>query len=1130
MKKFLAAIGFLAMSYAATAQVNAVEFGKNRVQYKKFKWRFYQTPNFNTYFSQNGLNIAKFVAQVAEKELPTIEQFVEYGLQRRANIIVYNHFDDLKQSNIGLDKEWQDLTGTTKLVNNKVVIFFNGDHADLRRQIREGIAKILLQNVLFGDDLGEFATNQALLDLPEWLTQGYVSYIGQNWSTKLDDDLKSAIGTGDYKNFYQFAFRKPELAGHAFWYFMEEKYKKENVTYFLYLARVYKSLNTASIRIAKKKYKELLKEFMQYNYDKYNKDIRQRRNVPRGRLTVSEEVSKTRDYFKFQANPNPRSNDYAVVEYRNGKYCVKLSQNWITEKILLKYGVRSKIAEINPNYPHLAWDGKGTRLAVVYWKEGKIRLFVYDAARGFKYVNQEMPMFEQVQDVKYMLDNNTLLLSAVKNGQTDIYIYKIDKQTVEQITNDVYDDIDPAFVAFPNKSGILYSSNRPSADAISNDTILPSNNRYNIFLIDNFNKTEFRQVSQMSKMKAGNARYPMQYNTSHFTFVSDENGIGNRYAGFFTTERAGLDTLVFVGDEVLRNPAPRDLDSTLQAWSKNEPDSVGYMSITNDSSYVFPLTNYASSLLETRIAGDGGQVTEVRREGDFKYLYKLKVDENTLKRRNINARPTAYARRMIELEKASKAEADRYIRPAIDSVKKDEDVFQNDFNDAKDSVTLGRIFDADVSSNEEPVLKKARLFDYTLKFSLDNVTTGFDNALILNRYQPYTGSGPVTVGTGYGLNGLMKASVVDLMEDLRFLGGARLPTFFNNRPGDAGSGFLLNNGGEYFFMVNWLKWRLDLRGWYYRSVQPTTLFNNPNAFIGNQFTNLYQVDLKYPLDVVRSVRVSMSFRRDKSVVIPENQTSLKDPDTKLSYVIGTLAYVHDNTLNPTTNIWNGLRYKVFVDIYNQLGSNTSKAGLSTINAGFDLRYYYPIYRNFIWAGRAAGDISMGDQKIVYYLGGTDGWLLPRFNSSKLPPQPPTPEYTYQALAQNLRGFDQNVTFGNNALVLNSEFRFPVFTTLLNRPINNAFLRNFQLVQFFDLGTAWDGKYTKIKRPSVVYSEPGNPLGVEIRSGGLGPFAGGYGFGARSTLLGYFLRFDAAWEMKGFFRGKPQLYLSMGLDF
>ncbi len=93
---------------------------------------------------------------------------------------------------------------------------------------------------------------------------------------------------------------------------------------------------------------------------------------------------------------------------------------------------------------------------------------------------------------------------------------------------------------------------------------------------------------------------------------------------------------------------------------------------------------------------------------------------------------------------------------------------------------------------------------------------------------------------------------------------------------------------------------------------------------------------------------------------------------------------------------------------------------------------------------------------------------------------------------------------------------PVFSTFMNKPINNAFVRNFQLVQFVDLGTAWNGQFDKIERPSVIYNLP--PLAVRIKAGGIGPFVGGYGFGARSTLLGYFLRFDVAWEMNGIFKG------------
>jgi hypothetical protein len=248
-----------------------------------------------------------------------------------------------------------------------------------------------------------------------------------------------------------------------------------------------------------------------------------------------------------------------------------------------------------------------------------------------------------------MLDANTLLLSAVKNGHSDIFTYKIDTKKLEQLTNDVYDDLNPSFVSFPNKTGIIFASNRPGPNAINADTVLPSDYRFNIFLLDYLTK---KQISQLTDLKYGNGKFPTQYNVNHFTFVSDENGIGNRWAGFFSTKAEGLDTLYYIGDEILRNPPDRDLDSTLTAWQRNEPDSISYFSVTKDSTYTFPLTNYQSSLLETRIAGDRGQVSEVVRQGDVKFLYKLRVDSLALRKRNINARPTEYRRQLIAAQKA----------------------------------------------------------------------------------------------------------------------------------------------------------------------------------------------------------------------------------------------------------------------------------------------------------------------------------------------------------------------------------------------------------------------------------------------------------------------------------------------
>ncbi len=1106
--------------FFSTAQVNSVEFGKNRVQHKKFIWKFYQSPNFNTYVSQGGVELGKFVAQVGEEELRSIENFIEYSLQRRANIVVYNNYDDYKSSNIGLGSDWQNSGGVTKLVNNKLVVYFDGNHEHLKRQIREGIAKVLTDNLLFGDDIGEFASNQALLDLPKWLVDGYVSYAGEAWSTEKDDELKSAILGGSYGSFYQFAFEKPVLAGHAFWNYIGEKYRKENITYLLYLARIYKNLNNACLRVCKKKFKDVLSDFMQYEQEVYAKDIRQRRNQPKGQLNISEDVSKN-DYFRFQANPNPKSNTYGVVEFKKGLYSVKMMENFYDAKTLLKIGVRTNQGDINPHYPILAWDGKGTRLLVIYWENGKTKMFVYDLIAKYKRFKQEITGFDQILDASFMLDANSLVLSAVKNGHSDIFTYKIEEQKSVQITNDVYDDIDPTFIAFPNRVGIIFASNRPYPTASSQDTVLPSKYRFNIYMVDILNDSKEKQLAKLTNLKTGNARYPMQYNTNHFTFVSDENGIGNRWAGFFTTQRNGLDTLYYIGDELLRNPAPKEFDSTLRAWQKQEPDSVSYFQVYKDSTYTFPITNYQSTLLETRIAGNNGQVSEVRREGDYKFVYKLKVDEVALNKRNVNARPTEYMKKLLAEKKTADGKAIIYNKKnGADTTKKAKDFFQNEFADEKpDSSSVAMKAKTELLPVERAsILSKSKLFDYRLKFSSDYVLSGFSNNILVNRYQPYAGgSGPIQLNNGNDFNFTFRVGVSDLMEDVKFVGGVRFGTNLSDK--------------DVFFTYQNLRKRLDWGATYYRS-NVTNFFNT--SFNSALFTNLYQLNFTYPFNEVKSLRATIGLRTDRGVLRSyDNNSGLPDPnalkykDTLTKYIVSRIEYVHDNTINPTQNIWLGLRYKVYFDVNMPTFKTSLNNGKATFNLGFDGRYYHKIYRNFIWAGRAAADFSWGGQKLIYYLGGVDGWINPRFNKN----QPaPDQSYAFQSLTLNMRGYNQNIANGNNAFVINSEFRFPVFSTLFSRPINNALLRNFQIIQFIDLGTAWNGKYNGIKRPGEVISAPNTPVVVRIDAGGLGPFAGGYGFGVRSTLLGYFMKLDAGWPMKGIFKGQPILYFALGFDF
>ena len=760
-------------------QVNAVTFGKNRLQFKKFKWQYYQSKNFNVYFYSNGQELAKFVVQLAEKELPQLEAAAEYSLQRRANIIVYNHYAEMQQSNIGLQTDITSSNGTTRLVNNKMLVYFDANHDNLKKQVRQGIASILTQNVLFGDDIGEVAGNQTLLDLPKWFTDGYQDYLGENWSTTLDDELKSEILSGNYTKFSSLAYAKPLLAGHAFWYFIEEKYKKENVTFFLYLARTHKNLNKASEQIAQINFKALTAEFMEYQEDKYYKDISRRKPYPKGNFVESFDINPRLNYFRFNVNPIKKNNAYVVTQYKNGIVRVILNNDF-ENKVLLKYGVKTIESEINPNYPMMAWDPKGTRISVVYPEEGRLKLFVYDVVTNIKQYKIDLTdQFDQIQDIKYMHDSRTLLLSAVKNGHTDIYSFDLEKEKAKQITNDVYDNLDATFVSFPNKTGIIFASNRPSANANSSDTVLPSNSRYNIFLITDFgDKPEMNQITQLTDLKYGNARFPAQYNVNHFTFVSDENGINNRYAGFFTTKKMGIDTLVLISGEILRNPSPREIDSALVAAKQTTIDSTAYVSISEDVAYSFPLTNYQSGLAETRSAGDDRVLSEVTRQSDQKILYKLKVDEITLSKRNITAQPTSYAKKLMRESKLTET-SPANIPSAKDSVTKKADQFQTEFDSEKTvSSQKDKTLESAIPLEITDVLSYTKLYKYKpIKFSAEGGSASLSSTVLFNQYQPYGGgSGPVMLSSNTPLNGLIKLSTADLMEDIRITGAFKIGT------------------------------------------------------------------------------------------------------------------------------------------------------------------------------------------------------------------------------------------------------------------------------------------------------------------------------------------------------------------
>ncbi len=95
---FILHLSSFIFSAQAHAQVGA-SFGKNKVEYKDFKWNFIQSPHFDVYFYQGGRELAEFVADHAEAALDSIERVMQYDITNRVAILVYDSHNDFQQTN-----------------------------------------------------------------------------------------------------------------------------------------------------------------------------------------------------------------------------------------------------------------------------------------------------------------------------------------------------------------------------------------------------------------------------------------------------------------------------------------------------------------------------------------------------------------------------------------------------------------------------------------------------------------------------------------------------------------------------------------------------------------------------------------------------------------------------------------------------------------------------------------------------------------------------------------------------------------------------------------------------------------------------------------------------------------------
>lgn len=1074
----LAAPRVTAQFYSGSEQ----EYGKNRVQYQDFLWQYYRFPELETYFYKEGKDAARYVAISAHRHKKELEKFFDYTIDDRMQFVVYNSLTDFRQSNIGVTGDEQyNIGGVTRIVGTKVFVYNEGDHMLLDRQVRSGIAQLMIDQMMYGGNWREVLKNSTLLNLPEWYAKGLALYCAGPWDMRSESRIRDAVLNDRYRRFNRLEGEDAQLAGLAVWTYVADTYGASVIPNILYMTRVSRNPESGFAYVLGVGLKTLTEECFAHYRAQYQEEAGERVAPTTEEWPIK--TRKARTYSQFKLSPDGR---YAAwVSNELGQYKVWLYDRSTKKVKKLIKGEKKLSRIIDRSYPVLAWHPGGHALTWTTERKGELFLTTY-TLDDRTFTRKPVFMLEKILSMAYSDDGQNMVFSGVREGRTDLYLYYVIGNRQEQLTNDQYDDLDPAFA--DGGRSILFSSDRTNDTLRTMSEVAWVNGHKDLFRYDLAARSSV--LARLTDTPAIDERQPMQYDSANYAYLSEAGHVQDRWLLHFDSTIAAVDTAIHY----------RYFTTQVRA------------------------TKLKQGIEEQDIVARRGWFSQVLFSGGRYHFHVGRTSESPTASVN-GTGPTPE-------KKAEESAANSAVTDDMSTVVKvDPQEYRDTTSDAVDIHNYrflgepaapvgggatgtngpetvagaaregGGPADAQADSTLITRLVFPEQRNYNVNFATDEVLTQLDNNFDGRFYQPITGDASLNPG----LSGLTRMAMSDLFEDYKITGGFRLALD------------LANN--SYMLKLQNLKHRVDKELIVERQARQAI----SDFGIVKVHTHQGTFRLTYPFTELACLRGSIFYRNDRYVLQSTDYFSLIANNYYDQLAGGKLEYVYDSSMPRGLNLYTGWKLKVFGEYYKQLDQERTDMQV----VGVDLRHSLRVHRDLIWVNRLAGCSSLGSRKVLFFLGGVDNWLFPKIDNST--PIDITQNYAYQSLAVPVRGFYYNVRNGNSFAVFNSELRVPIFRYLLNRPIRSDFFQNFQVVGFGDLGTAWTGSgpYADDNYFNTQTISRG-PVVIRINNQ-REPIVGGYGFGLRTRLLGYFVRADWAWGVDDGVIQPSVFHFSLSLD-
>jgi Tol biopolymer transport system component len=1091
---FLPVVLFLLASAPLRAQLAPEPFGKNRIQYKKFDWQFISTQNFNVYFYEGGKASAQLTADYAEKELKRITSLIGYFPYSKTTLILYSSVADLRQSNIGLNDDSYQTGGETLFLKNKIEIAFEGSQTEYKKNLSLQVTKLLLNDMMYGGSLREVLQSSYMLRLPEWFLAGAAAYVAEGWNLEMDNYMRDLVTKVKPRKPEALFSRNPQLAGQSVWNYISERYGYTSIQNILNLTRITRDIEVGIASSLNLPYKKFMRDW-QAHYIQLNTF-----NEP-GLVTLD---AKNQLFRKNRKNNvytqpvlSPDGSKLAYVENDRGRYevLVKNISRHGRSRTIKKGGFKTPDQKIDYKAPLLTWKSN-QQLNIIEVKRAVPAVTPYYFNRnnhaflnnlktavfgsGLKGV---LAQFSQVMTIDYSDDGKMMVMSAVKNGQSDLFLFTGNARQPVQLTNDRYDDRNAVFLK--GQSVIAFSSNRWLDSAGTQEPLLDKiADNFDLYLLnlERPGAHPKRIVSSISNELA-----PVPEDESHLLYLGEESGIRSLYRFNMATQQKQKVT------SFLQNIKAYDYNAATKSLVLVAADR------NKDFVYHFPAFTPQSASL------------------NFKTVRQATLEERTL-------RPVTRINTTVpKAEEGKTAEPANNQDPVItqpDKVATDKNINTQDYkfdvepNPAAKPVPTqpapaqpAAPKPAVTSAPQAEALEILGPIKYDLRFSINKVVSSIHQDNLM------------------GLGLIAEVGMSDMFEDHRINGGAFIVTDLRT--------------SNFYAEYHNLKKRYDL----HFSVLKQTLFQDFGGERLKYNRQEFSPAVSYPLSQSISFRVIpkvVQTRYSVTNILPE-----PDSIDFLASAGGELVY--DNSVTTGVNMSEGTRLKAGFTTYKELDNSAKNFSKFYIDLRHYQKVHRQIiwanrltYGQFFGADPKRFLLGGVDNWLRRSREDEDNQGTERIFHKQAPV-----DLFYQEFATPMRGFKHNARQGHKYLLFNTELRIPLIQYLFGQSaIGSGFFRNLMFTGFSDVGSAYNGTNpfnrnnsynTEVIGGNVGAGEPGaNPLNknpfqaivVNYRN----PFMFGYGVGVRTTLLGLYGKFDLAWGEENFERQGPKIYFSLGYDF